>query len=36
MNIKNIEFKAKAKDVDALERQLSSLNPVFKGVDLPG
>ena len=33
MNIKNIEFKARAKDVDAMERKLKTLNPVFKGVD---
>jgi adenylate cyclase, class 2 len=33
MNIKNIEFKARAKDVNALERQLKSLNPVYKGMD---
>ena len=33
MNIKNIEFKARAKDVDTLERKLKSLNPVYKGLD---
>ena len=33
MNIVNIEFKARANDVNALERQLKTLNPVFKGVD---
>ncbi len=33
MKIRNIEFKAKAKDVDALEHQLMTLNPVFKGMD---
>ena len=33
MNIKNIEFKAKTKDLDALERKLTTLNPIFKGLD---
>ncbi len=33
MNIKNIEFKAKVRDIDALEDQLQTLNPVFKGLD---
>ena len=33
MNIKNIEFKARTKDVDALERRLKTLNPVYKGMD---
>ncbi len=33
MNIKNIEFKAKVKDIDALEHQLKTLSPVYKGLD---
>ncbi len=33
MNFKNIEFKAKVKDIDSLERQLKTLSPVYKGLD---
>ncbi len=33
MNIKNIEFKARVKDIDALEHQLKTLSPVYKGFD---
>ncbi len=32
MNIKNIEFKAKVKDIDTLEQQLKTLSPVYKGL----
>jgi adenylate cyclase, class 2 len=33
MNIRNIEFKARTKSVDILERKLKTLNPIYKGMD---
>jgi len=33
MNIRNIEFKARAADLDELEQSLLELNPLFRGED---
>ena len=33
MNLRNFEFKARAKDLEKLEQKLLELNPVFKGED---
>lgn len=33
MKLKNYEFKARAEDIDKLERKLLDLNPLFRGED---
>lgn len=33
MKIKNIEFKARVRDIDSLERKLLTLSPDYKGLD---
>jgi adenylate cyclase, class 2 len=33
MNLRNFEFKAKAEDLNKLEKKLLGLNPVFRGED---